>query len=132
MLYLNEELLNDLTTKALENQRLRINYNLHESLEDPVQRLLNAMEPGTVLPVHRHIDTAETYLVLRGALKVMVYNSDGELLSEQELNPTKGLYGAHVPAGQWHTVEVLEKGTVIFEVKQGPYRPLSAEDILSL
>lgn len=132
MLYLNEELLNDLTTKALENQRLRINYNLHESLEDPVQRLLNAMEPGTVLPVHRHTDTAETYLVLRGALKVMVYNSDGELLSEQELNPTKGLYGAHVPAGQWHTVEVLEKGTVIFEVKQGPYRPLSAEDILSL
>ncbi len=132
MLYLNDELLNELSEKALENQRLRINYNLHDSLEAPVQRLLNAMEPGTELPVHRHVDTAETYLILRGALNVLVYSQSGELISEQELNPSKGFYGAHVPAGQWHTVEVLEKGTVIFEVKQGPYRPLSADDILGL
>lgn len=75
MLYINDELLNDLTEKACENQRLRINFNLHESLEHPVQRLLNAMEPGTILPVHRHVDTAETYIVVRGALKILVYSA---------------------------------------------------------
>lgn len=132
MMYIDHEFLDNLTEKACENQRLRINHNLHESLEDPVQRLFNAMEPGTVLPIHRHVDTAETYLVVRGALKVLVYAPDGTLTEERELNPAKGNYGAHVPAGQWHTVEILEKGTVIFEVKQGPYRPLSEEDILSL
>lgn len=132
MMYIDQEFLENLTEKACENQRLRINYNLHESLEAPVQRLFNAMEPGTVLPIHRHVDTAETYLVVRGALKVLVYAADGTLTEERELNPDKGNYGAHVPAGQWHTVEILEKGTVIFEVKQGPYRPLSEEDILSL
>ncbi|OJX91727.1 MAG: mannose-6-phosphate isomerase [Paludibacter sp. 47-17] len=132
MILLDDELLNELTAQASVNQRLRINYNLHDSLEAPVQRLLNAMEPGTVLPVHRHIDTAETYLILRGRLKVLMYSDSGVLTSVHELNPLQGVYGINVPAGQWHTVEVLEKGTVIFEVKEGPYRPLSEEHILTV
>lgn len=132
MVILDELLLNHLSDKAAENQRLRINYNLHEDLEEPVQRLLNAMEPGTVLPIHRHPDTAETYVVLRGALKVLLYNDAKELTGTQELNPSKGVYGVNLPANQWHTIEVLEKGTVIFEIKQGPYRPFSGENIMTL
>lgn len=132
MVVLDNELLDNLSTKATENERLRINFNLHDSLDAPVQRLLNAMEPGTVLPVHRHVDTAETYILLRGKLKVLMYSASGELTSVQMLDPLQGVYGINVPAGQWHTVEVLEEGTVIFEVKEGPYRPLTGEDVLAV
>jgi cupin fold WbuC family metalloprotein len=129
MILLDNQLLDELSDKASKNERLRINFNLHETLDEPVQRLLNALEPGTLLPIHRHTDTAETYLVLRGSLKILMYSEAGELESTQELNPGKGIYGVQIPAGQWHTVEVLEKGTVIFEVKEGPYRPLTNDDI---
>lgn len=132
MVVLDNELLDNLSTKATKNERLRINFNLHDSLDAPVQRLLNAMEPGTVLPVHRHVDTAETYILLRGKLKVLMYSASGELTSVQMLDPLQGVYGVNVPAGQWHTVEVLEEGTVIFEVKEGPYRPLTGEDVLAV
>jgi cupin fold WbuC family metalloprotein len=132
MIVLDNELLDNLSSQATGNERLRINFNLHDSLDAPVQRLLNAMEPGTVLPVHRHVDTAETYIVLRGKLKVLMYSSAGAITSVQELDPLQGVYGINVPAGQWHTVEVLEEGTVIFEVKEGPYRPLTGEDVLAV
>lgn len=132
MIILNDQLLNELTQKAIANERLRINYNFHNDLNEPVQRLLNAMEPGTILPIHRHTDTAETYVVLRGSLNVLLYNDNGELISIELICPSAGIYGAHVPANQWHTVEVLEKGTVLFEVKEGPYRPLSGDDVMTL
>lgn len=130
MKIIDSELLIKLSEQACNSPRLRMNHNLHASLEDKVQRLLNAMEPGTELPVHRHKDTDETYILLRGKLDVKVYNEQKELIATHRLDPNEGKYGIHIPANSWHTVEVLEKGTVIFEVKEGPYMPFEASDIM--
>ena len=127
---IDDKLLDQISVQAKESPRLRMNYNLHESLESKAQRLFNALEPGTVLPVHRHLHTAETYVVLRGKLKVLFYNDGGEVTDTYLLNPLEGRYGVHIPQGQWHTLEVLESGTVIFEVKDGPYTPLTPDNLL--
>jgi cupin fold WbuC family metalloprotein len=127
---INEALLNEVADRAKASPRLRMNYNLHDSPEANAQRLLNALEPGTVLSIHRHQNTAETYIVLRGAIRVFFYNDQKELTNTFVLDPKKKTYGIHIPKGQWHTLEVLESSTVIFEVKDGPYVPLSEEDKL--
>ena len=116
--------------QAKESPRLRMNYNLHESLEDKVQRMFNAMEPGTIVPIQRHRDTAETMIVVRGQLKLTIYDDDKNIIEECILNPSVGKFGYHIPKGVWHGVEVLEPNTVMFEVKEGPYLPLGDEDIL--
>ena len=127
---INDQLLNTVTGQAKASSRLRMNFNLHDSLDAKAQRLLNALEPETVLPAHRHSHTAETYIVLRGSIRVMFYNDAKLLTAEFLIDPKEKEYGIHIPAGQWHTLEVLESGTVIFEVKDGPYAPLQPEDIL--
>ncbi len=127
---IDKQLLDKVTQSAKESARLRMNYNFHDTLEAPAQRLLNALEPGTVLPIHRHRNTAETYLLLRGRINVMFYNDEKEVTETFELNPEEGDYGVHIPMGQWHTLEVLESGSVIFEVKEGPYAPLPPEDMM--
>ena len=127
---IDTNLLNGVTAQAKESPRLRMNYNFHGSLEAKAQRLLNALEPGTVLPVHRHPHTAETYLLLRGKIRVMFYNEAKEETESTVLDPLTGDYGVHIPAGQWHTLEVLESGSVLFEVKDGPYTPLGEDDLL--
>ena len=127
---IDNNLLDSVTSKAKESDRLRMNYNFHESLDAKAQRLLNALEPGTVLPIHRHQHTAETYIVLRGAIKVLFYNDDRVLTDEFMVDPLEGVYGLHIPIGQWHTLEVLESGTMIFEVKDGPYTPMGPEDLM--
>lgn len=130
MKLIDESLLNEVTGQAKESLRLRMNYNFHDSLEAKAQRLLNALEPGTQLPIHRHPHTAETYLLLRGKIKVLYYNDCREVTESVLLSHQKGVYGIHIPANQWHTLEVLESGSVIFEVKDGPYTPLEEKDIL--
>ena len=130
MRLVDELLLNEVTGQAQGSPRLRMNYNFHESLDAKAQRLLNALEPGTQLPIHRHPHTAETYLLLRGKIKVLYYNDRREVTESVLINPLKGIYGVHIPANQWHTLEVLESGSVIFEVKDGPYTPLEEKDIL--
>lgn len=127
---INEHLLDAVTIKAKESERLRMNFNLHDSLDAKAQRLLNALEPGTLLPIHRHTHTAETYLLLRGSIRVLFYNEDKTVKESFLLNPKEGAYGVHIPMGQWHTLEVLESGSVIFEVKDGPYMPLGKEDLM--
>jgi len=127
---IDKKLLDEVTERAKTSERLRMNYNLHDSLEAKAQRLLNALEPGTLLPVHRHRNTTETYIVLRGAIRVMFYNDERVLTNDFRVSAPDEVYGVHIPAGQWHTLEVLESGTVIFEVKDGPYAPLKPEDIL--
>lgn len=127
---LDENLLNEVSAKAKASERLRMNFNLHDSLDAKAQRLLNALEIGTDLPIHRHPHTSETYILLRGKIRVMFYNDRKEKIEVFELNPNEGNYGVHIPAGQWHTLEVLENDSVIFEVKDGPYCPLGEEDIL--
>ena len=127
---LNKKLLNTVSAQAKVSPRLRMNYNFHDSLDAKAQRLLNALEPGTELVIHRHPETAETYILLRGSLKVIFYNDEKEITDEFVLDPKNGEYGINIPKGQWHTIEVLEEDTVIFEVKDGPYRPLGGNDVL--
>ncbi len=128
---ITEDLLDDVTAQAKANARLRMNYNLHHSLEAGVQRMLNALEPGTYLRPHRHLGKEETYLVLRGSLVAFFYDDEGHVTGKVFLSPSEGKYGLEIPAGVWHSILVLQSGTVIFEVKQGPYRPLVAEEVAS-
>lgn len=127
---LDQALLDKVSAEAKESPRLRMNFNLHESLDSKVQRLFNAMEPGTVAPIQRHQNTAETMLLVRGKMNVYFHNQVGDITETFVLSPKDGVYGVHIPKGQWHSVEVLESGTVMFEVKEGPYAPLSIEDII--
>lgn len=127
---IDKNLLDEVSAKAKANERLRMNFNFHDSLDSKAQRLLNALEMGTVLPIHRHRHTSETYILLRGKIRVMFYNEVGAETESFILNPLDGNYGVHIPVGQWHTLEVLENDSVIFEVKDGPYTPLEPEDLL--
>ena len=126
---INNELLDEVTAKAEESPRLRMNFNLHDSLDAKAQRLINVLLPGTVLPIHRHTHTAETYVLLRGKMFVVFYNDIGAQTERYLLDPTIGNYGVQIPAGQWHGIEVIEP-SAIFEVKDGPYTPLKPEDTL--
>lgn len=125
---IDDKLLEGILAQAKNSSRLRMNYNLHESLDSKAQRLLNALEPGTVLPIHRHRYTAETYVLLRGRIDVLFCNDSGVETVRYSLDPKSGNYGIQIPKGQWHTLEVREP-SVIFEVKDGPYIPLAPEDM---
>lgn len=127
---INNELLDDITAKAEASPRLRMNYNLHESLDAKAQRLINVLLPGTILPIHRHRHTAETYAVIRGRMYVIFYDETGAETERHLLDPAEGNYGVHIPAGQWHGIDVIEP-TAILEVKDGPYTPLEPQDILN-
>ena len=122
MKLITEELLDTVTSQAKENSRLRMNYNFHASMDAPIHRLLNALEPGTYLPPHRHTDKEETYLVLRGSLLAFFYDDAGNVTDKVCLNPSEGKYGLEIPSNTWHSIIALESGTVIFEIKKGPYR----------
>lgn len=126
---IDNKLLNEITVKAEESPRLRMNFNLHDSLDAKAQRLLNVLLPGTILPIHRHRHTAETYILLRGKMMIVFYDDLGGQIERYLLDPTIGNYGVQIPAGQWHNVEVIEPST-IFEVKDGPYTPLQPEDMM--
>ena len=119
-----------MTEEAKASPRLRMNYNFHTSLDAKAQRLLNALEPGTIVPIHRHKTNGETNILLRGKLRMLIYNDRKELVESVLLDPLVGRYGIHIEPGQWHTLEVLESGSVILEVKDGPYQPIAPEDIL--
>lgn len=127
---IDKSLLDSVTSGAKESNRLRMNYNFHDSLDAPCQRLLNALEPGTIVPIHRHQHTSETYILLRGKLRMMFYNDDKDIIEETILSSESANYGIHIPAGVWHAMEVLASGTVIFETKDGPYMPIQECDIL--
>ena len=131
MQLIDTPLLDQLSIEAVSSARLRMNFNFHSSASSSSQRLLNALEPGTSLPIHRHCHTQETYILLRGRIRVLFYTASKTLQEETLLDPLSGFFGLNIPIGQWHTIEVLEPGTVLFECKDGPYVPLGAEDILS-
>jgi hypothetical protein len=130
MKIIDKSLLDTVTSGAKESNRLRMNYNFHDSLDAPCQRLLNALEPETIVPIHRHQHTSETYILLRGKLRMMFYNDDKEIIEETVLSSESTNYGIHIPAGVWHAMEVLTSGTVIFETKDGPYMPVQECNIL--
>lgn len=126
---INDNLLNHITEEAAESPRLRMNFNLHDSLDAKAQRLINILLPGTAIPIHRHTHTAETYVLLRGKMFVVFYNDLGAQTERYLLDPTIGNYGVQIPAGQWHGIEIIEP-SAIFEVKDGPYTPLLPQDTL--
>ena len=126
---INDQLLDDIQKKAMENPRHRMNMDLRTSSEDKSQRMLNALLPGTVVPIHRHRDTSETTMIVRGKLFVVFYNDLGAQTERYLLDSTTGNYGVQIPKGQWHAVEVIEPST-IFEVKDGPYVPITPEDTM--
>ncbi len=128
---IDSQLLNKVSEQARQNERLRMNFNFHLKGEAPSQRLLNALEPGTQVPVHRHQHTGESYILLRGKMRVYFHNAQGDVTETFELDPLNGQFGVEIPLGQWHSLEVLETGTVIFEAKDGPYAPISPEDVLN-
>lgn len=128
---INSELLDSISEQARNNDRRRMNFNFHTSPEAKSQRLLNVLEMDSVIPIHRHKNTAETYILLRGKISVEFYNENGDITELFYLDPTTGHYGIDIPQGQWHRLKVLAPDSVIFEVKDGPYTPITAEDILS-
>ena len=128
---ITQTVLDELTAKAKESPRLRMNLDLRNSAEDTSQRMLNAIEPGSPLPIHRHQNTSETVVCLRGRLVEEFYDDLERTCTERiELSPNGPVVALNIPAGQWHTVQALESGTVILEMKNGKYEPISDVDIL--
>lgn len=123
-------LLDELTAQAKVSERLRMNYDLRNSSEDTSQRMLNAIEPGSVIPVHRHRGTSETVVCLRGSLVEEFYSSAGEVEASFEVAAGGNCCALNIPAGVWHTLRSLESGTVILEVKDGAYVPMGEEDVM--
>ena len=126
----NTELLESISEKAKENPRLRQSFDLRNSESDHSQRMLNALEPGTVMPIHRHRSSSETMIVIKGSLKEYFYDDMGNVIGEWVCAPNTDCVGLNVPAGQWHNLECLESGTVLFEAKDGAWEPLKDEDVL--
>lgn len=127
---ISQELLDSLTSQAKASPRLRMNYDLRNTSEDGSQRMLNAIEPGSPLPIHRHRQSSETVVCLRGRLQEVFYNEKGEETNVIELAPSGDYVALNIPISQWHTVRALESGTVILECKDGKYESLSEEDVL--
>ena len=128
---ITQTILDELTAKAKESPRLRMNLDLRNSAEDTSQRMLNAIEPGSPLPIHRHKHTSETVVCLRGRLVEEFYDELERICTDRiELSPNGPVVALNIPAGQWHTVQALESGTVILEMKNGKYEPISDVDIL--
>ena len=130
---ITQAILDKLTAQAKASPRLRMNLDLRNGESDQSQRMLNAIEPGSPLPIHRHQKTSETVVCLRGRLVWEFYDELERICTERiELSPNGQVVALNVPAGQWHTVKALESGSVILEMKDGPYEPQGAEDILTL
>ena len=129
---IDQTIMDSLSQQAKESPLLRQAFDLRTTPNDSSQRILNAVEPGTILPIHRHRGSTETIIVLRGKVVQHYYNDAGEKTTSFELAPNSAQVGMSVPVGQWHALESLEEGSVIFECKDGFYHPLSAEDILEI
>ena len=127
---IDNKLLDNLTAQAQASPRLRMNLDLRNSDADSSQRMLNAIEPGSVVPVHRHQKTSETMVVLRGRVVEEYYSSEGVVDATFELTAGGPICALNIPAGQWHTLRALESGTVILEMKDGAYEPIGAGDVM--
>lgn len=132
MKIIDEKLLDEVCAQAKESPRLRMNYNFHQSLDDNCHRFLNAVEPGTVVEIHRHPTKDETFVLLRGKVRVTTHNDDGSIIEDVVLSQESGIYGVDIPKNVWHKLESLEENSVIFECKLGPFVPHEVEGILEV
>lgn len=124
---IGEEIFNELTKTAKANSRLRQSFDLRNSSEDNSQRMLNAIEPGTVMPIHRHNNSSETCVCIRGHFEEYFYDEDGNITDTIDMVP--GGTVLNIEKGQWHSLKCLESGTILLEAKDGTYRPLDEDEI---
>ncbi len=131
MKIIDDNLVDALSQEAKQSPRLRMNYNFHQSLEDLCHRFLNALEPGTQIPVHHHPTKDETFVILKGRVRVNIYNDQGAVVETCVLSHEDGLYGVDIPKNVWHGLECLEP-SVLLECKQGPFVEHEADGILEI
>lgn len=129
---IDSELLDKVSEQAKESPRLRMNYNFHQSLDEKCHRFLNAVEPGTEVPIHKHPTKDETFVILRGKVRVTTHRDDGTIIENVVLCPEEGQYGVNIPKGVCHKLEAIEPGSCIFECKQGPFVPHEKDGILNV
>ena len=127
---IDKALLDKVSKQAKASPRLRMNYNFHQSLDDKSHRMLNAIEPGTDIPIHRHPTKDESFVLLRGRVRVTTHNDDGSEIESVVLSLEDGVYGVDISKGVWHKLESLESGSVIFECKEGPFVEHEEDGIL--
>lgn len=127
---IDQKLLDSLSAQAKANPRLRQSLDLRTTPDDKSQRMLNALEPGTIMPIHRHSNSSETMVMVRGALKEYFYDDEGQLTNEIIMRPNSKNSIIQIEKGQWHSLECLEPNTIIFEAKDGQYEPLTQSDIM--
>lgn len=129
MKIIDEKLLDEVSVQAKASPRLRMNYNFHHDLDELCHRMLNALEPGTDIPIHRHPEKDETFVVLRGKVRSTTYKDDGSVIASVVLSQEDGVFGIDIPKNVWHKLEALES-SVIFECKAGPFVPHEEEGIM--
>ena len=127
---ITQAILDDLTAQAQASPRLRMNMDLRNSPDDGSQRMLNALEPGTVMPIHRHRTSSETVVIIRGKIQWVFYDDDGNETERVTLDANGELRCLNVGKGRWHSLECLESGSVLFECKDGPYAPLGEGEVM--
>ena len=127
---ITKEILDELTAKAKENPRLRCNLDMRNSADDQSQRMLNALEPGTVMPIHRHKGTSETCVCIRGHFEEYFFDEKGNLTDTIDMVP--GGVVLNIEKGQWHSLKCLEPGTILLEAKDGAYRPLEEDEVMDV
>ena len=132
MKIIDEQLLKEVSAQAKGSPRLRMNYNFHQSLDEKCHRFLNAVEPGTEVPIHKHPTKDETFVILRGKVRVTTHRDDESISEDVVLCNEEGRYGVNIPKGVWHTNEAIEPGSCIFECKEGPFVPHKQDGILEL
>ena len=128
---IDKKILDELTAKAKENPRLRCNLDMRNSADDQSQRMLNALEPGTVMPIHRHLASSETVIIIRGRIRWLFYDEQGRITESTELWSDGDVRMLNVEKGRWHSLECLESGSVLFESKDGPYHPLEEDEVFN-
>ena len=129
---IDDKVLDDLTRRAQNSPRLRMNYNFHHSLDELCHRMLNAVEPGTDVPIHRHPTKDESFVILRGKIRLTTYNDDGSIIESVVLCQEDGIFGVDIPKGVWHKLESLESGSVISNASKGPFVPHEIEGKLEI
>ena len=128
---INEKLINKVTDEARKSPRLRMNYNFHKSLSEKCHRFLNALEPGTQIAVHHHPNKDETFVILKGKVRVSIYNDEGDVIQSCIISQEEGNYGVNIPMNTWHGVECLEP-SILLECKEGPFVEHEVDGILKI
>lgn len=133
MKIIDQKLISEVSAQAKSSLRKRMNYNFHETFDAIVQRMLNALEPGTYIQPHKHEtpDKVEAFIILKGKILILEFDNDGNIVSSCILSAIDGTVGVEIPPRTWHSVIALEAGSVVYEVKDGPYSPLNDKNFAS-